>query len=390
MKILKIWFSEYPWDVRVEKMIDALQAGGHEVHLLCRNNFGQRRFEKDKFTIHRLPCYRAGKNTLTRLMNIPAFFNPFWVYHIARVVSSYNIDLILVRDLPLTIPALLVGRIFGKKVVFDMAECHPEIFRNYFKWGVRSLFMENPWVASVVEKITIKYIDHVFVMCEESKARLIRFGMEKEKVSVAGNTTRIIPHEKPKKKSAQLRIVYVGMIGEFRGLDTVIDAMPILVQKYKLDVCFDVVGNVGAYLDVLKLKVKRMNLEDRVIFHGWIDNKEIYSCTDNADIGVIPLWKKSHYDVTVSNKLFDYMACSTPVICSDISAMARIVEKENCGLIFKDRDNEGFISCVLALKDPKFRENLGKNGRKAVESTYNWENTSRKINIIAEQLLTTM
>src|SRR5438105_3178921 len=36
----KIWDCEYPWDVRVEKVTDALLAAGHEVHLMCRNRTG--------------------------------------------------------------------------------------------------------------------------------------------------------------------------------------------------------------------------------------------------------------------------------------------------------------------------------------------------------------
>lgn len=390
MVILKIWFSEYPWDVRVEKVLDALMEGGHTVHLLCRNNFGQDRLETLKLeggecTIHRLPFLRGkiGKgicSILTKLINLPAFFNPVWIYSIFKIALQHKADVILVRDLPLTLPAILVGKILRRKVVFDMAECHPEIFKNYFRWGVKSIFIENPWVGAFVERLTIRYIDYVFVMCEESKQRLLDLGMSEFKVAVAGNTARIVPHAKPIKPRSEIRIIYVGMIGEFRGLDTVIDAMPALLGEHKLNVYIDIVGSIGGYLNNLKIKVNSMGLQDRVIFCGWVENERIDSYIDNADIGVLPLWKLSHYNVTVSNKLFDYMACSLPVISSDTTAMARIVKEANCGLVFEERNAASFIACVRILCDVNLRRELGANGRNAVESTYNWKRTSKVIN----------
>jgi glycosyltransferase involved in cell wall biosynthesis len=383
MKILKIWFSEYPWDVRVEKIINALLTDNHEVHLLCRNNRGEKRNDKNKFNIHRLPYIKKGKNRLNKIINFPAFFNPIWFFEIMRCIKKYQIELIIVRDLPLTLPALLAGNLFDIKVIFDMAECHPEIFKNYFKWNFKSIFKENPWVAKFVEKITIKYMDHIFVMCEESKSRLISIGIDDLKVSVVSNTTRIHPNINQKNTSDELRFIYVGMIGEFRGLDIVIDVMPILLSKYNLNIFFDILGNVGDYLDKLKEKVRRLNLEQRVVFHGWVKNNEIDKYIEKADIGVLPLWKLSHYDVTVSNKLFDYMACSIPVVSSNVTSMARIIRESKCGLIFEDRDLNQFIQCVLDLTNTKLRQELGENGKRAVEEKYNWESDRRRmLNII--------
>jgi len=37
MRICKIWDADYPWDIRVEKVILALIEAGHAVDLVCRN-----------------------------------------------------------------------------------------------------------------------------------------------------------------------------------------------------------------------------------------------------------------------------------------------------------------------------------------------------------------
>ena len=43
MRILKVYDGEYPWDVRVEKIVGSLISAGHEVRLVCRNRRGDPR-----------------------------------------------------------------------------------------------------------------------------------------------------------------------------------------------------------------------------------------------------------------------------------------------------------------------------------------------------------
>lgn len=381
MKILKIWFSDYPWDVRVEKFINGLLSHGHEIHLLCRNNRGQERYEKNQFYIHRLPYLKGLHPKLNKLINLPAFFNPVWHSSIVSCIKKYKIDLIIVRDLPLTLPAILAGKLFGIKVIFDMAECHPEIFKNYFKIGFKSLFMQNPLVAKWIEYITIRKVDHIFVMCAESKDRLVSLGGDLGKITVISNTTRIKPQRGNNSRpfnNNEIRMIYIGLIGEFRGLDTLIDGIQILKNKYQKKMRFDILGT-GDYLERLKERAKSLKLEDEVIFHGWIDNPKISEYIKESDIGLLPLYNLSHYNVTLSNKLFDYMACSKPVITSNVRSMARIVTETACGLVYEDRNVNQFVKCVLKLTDTKIRMRLGENGRRAVEETYNWNADSERM-----------
>src|SRR4051812_3724988 len=107
MIICHIWDADYPWDVRVEKISDSLSKK-HEVHLVCRNTARRPRYERiNGSTIHRLPCLPKLFGRMQRLVGFPAFFNPIWVYMIWQTVRTTNADMILVRDLPLALTALL-------------------------------------------------------------------------------------------------------------------------------------------------------------------------------------------------------------------------------------------------------------------------------------------
>src|SRR6266480_602745 len=126
MKICKIWHADYPWDVRVEKVCGSLIGAGHDVHLVCRNQQRQQRFERQgKLHIHRLPWLPSAFDLVHKLWNSPFPVNPVWIQAIGSVIRRNSVDLILVRDILLAFPCALLGRVFDIPVVLDMAENYP-------------------------------------------------------------------------------------------------------------------------------------------------------------------------------------------------------------------------------------------------------------------------
>ena len=113
MVICKIWDADYPWDVRVEKVCQSLRQK-HEVHLVCRNSKRRPTYEEsDGIHIHRLPVIPFNLGWLNRVVGFPAFFNVVWIFFVWRVVRRDRASVILVRDLPLALTALIVGRWIG-------------------------------------------------------------------------------------------------------------------------------------------------------------------------------------------------------------------------------------------------------------------------------------
>jgi glycosyltransferase involved in cell wall biosynthesis len=384
MKILKVWFSEYPWDVRVEKIAQSLIQMDNEVILLCRNNHGQPRIDSaGNLLIRRLPYINRNKKTiLNQVINAPAFFNPVWFFYIFKNAFCYKCDIIIVRDLPLTIPVIIVAKLLSKKVIFDMAECHVEIFKAFFKWySLDSFFVKNPFLATIIEKYTIRMVDFIYVMSEESKKRLIQLNAKSESVSVVTNTTRLFPEKYSLvyEKKSHLKIIYIGWVNIWRGLNTVVDAIFKLKNEKNQIVFFDVLGDGDSSLEFTKEKVIKLGLCNQINFLGWVDNSQIDSFMVQSDIGILPLYKKPHYDVTISNKLFDYMAIGLPVICSNITAMARIVLQTQCGLIFDSLNVSELCTVIETMHDPLCRSKFGQNGKQAINDFYNWPNECEKI-----------
>jgi len=99
-----------------------------------------------------------------------------------------------------------------------------------------------------------------------------------------------------------------------------------------------------------------------------------------SDICVIPYVKTLQTDASFPHKLTQYMYLSKPVITSDVHSLARILHETKAGLTFYAGDHEDLAEKVEYLyRHNDKREELGTNGRRAVEERYNWDIEGRKL-----------
>jgi glycosyltransferase involved in cell wall biosynthesis len=382
LRILKVWDADYPWDIRVEKVVKTIIQAGHEVHLVCRNEKRSPRFETDGlFNIHRLPCLPAAFGRLNRLLNFPYFFNPAWVQTILRVARQKRPDVILVRDLPLAITGINAARTLGIPIVLDMAENYPAMLRDLWRLGsfrLFNVFVRNPFIAEWVERYALARVDHTIVVVEESASRLVRLGIDRLKISVVSNTP---PWERSENLDHLARpadlpegdpiLVYLGNLDPGRGVDTLIAAMP-AVLRVAPHARLVLIGT-GSQLTALKSQAHALEVQEAVIFLGWVPYRLAQCYLAHSDICVIPHDSTESNNTTISNKLFDYMAAGKPIVVSDCPPSARIVQSVGCGLDFRSREPRSLAQKIGQLLNCTDRSEIGRRGRDAVRCEYNWE-----------------
>lgn len=80
-----------------------------------------------------------------------------------------------------------------------------------------------------------------------------------------------------------------------------------------------------------------------------------------------------------NTKLFEVMEAGRPVICSDLKLWRKIVERYNCGICVDSDDIDGIADAIRYLSEHPDKSNeMGDNGRRAVEMEFNWS-TQEKI-----------
>jgi glycosyltransferase involved in cell wall biosynthesis len=390
VRICKVWDADYPWDVRTAKVCRSLTAAGHAVHLVARNKAARPvREQLPEATVHRLSPWPIGK-ALSAASMFPAFFNPRWFDGIRRTAIDERADLILVRDLPLAPTAVAVGKLLRLPVILDMAENYPAMMRSLFENDVQKPFdyvIRNPLVVGAIERWVLRHIDHVLVVVEESRDRLVYLGYPKDQITVVCNTPpleRLDTAPAHVHRVGPLHLNYLGLLEAPRGLGTVIDALALCVRR-QLPVFLTVIGS-GREQAVFEEQAHRLGLNENAIrFLGYVQNAEALRLVAQADVGLVPHQATESWNTTIPNKLFDYMAGGLAIISSDAKPAARIVTETATGQVYANMDPESLATAIERMLDPAYRTACGDNGRTAVRSKYNWENdTDRMLGALAK------
>ena len=369
MRILYIYQDEYPWDVRVEKITASLSSA-HTVHLLCRNR-GTLQAEEQLggTTVH-----RVGGRGLAAIKGFPAFFSPWWIRAGLSIIRSRDIDLLIVRDLPLCALALILKKLTGVPVIFDMAEDYPAMIEDTWRYRGPELMdylIRNPRFLRAMENHVLSRVDETWVVSAASRARILPKTGQGAQVRVIGNTPTIdILDMEPGTDRGVLSVVYTGFIDVTRGLDTVVRAV-LLARQENLQVMLNVVGT-GEALDQIKQLSDELGINEFVTFYGWRSQAELRSIISISSIGIVPHRVTAHTNTTLPNKIYDYMALAKPVIVSNARALEDVIADAGCGLVFQDGDPQSLVACLRKLQSAELRQQMGESGRRHVRERLNW------------------
>tara|TARA_B110000305_G_scaffold125107_1_gene140112 strand:- start:42 stop:1232 length:1191 start_codon:yes stop_codon:yes gene_type:complete len=387
MKIGMILDQEFPPDPRVQNEAISLIKAGHEVFLFCLH-YGSK---KQKENIEEIQVRRYFSTNLEYKLSALAYTFPFYKLlmfsKIEHFILENNIEILHTHDIRIVSAVFKANKKFMLNVVLDLHENRPEIMKYYphlSKFPGNILISPKRWKQQ--EEKFIKKANKVIVVTSESKKEILsRVSISAEKIVIITNTVRrsfyedmYISEEIVEKYSNNFVLLYIGDTGLRRGLVTAIKALK-TVKKEINNIKLIIVGK-NSPDSVLKELVCRLDLEAYVDFEGWQEPKLFQSYITASAICLSPLHRNLHHDTTYANKIFQYMSLAKPLLVSDAIAQRKLVEKVACGLVHKERDFEDFSNKVVTLyKNKPLRIALGESGKKFVQNEFSWEETSKKL-----------
>lgn len=122
-----------------------------------------------------------------------------------------------------------------------------------------------------------------------------------------------------------------------------------------------------------KLRIDGVNIEH----FNW-NESSVVDYINNADIGIMPLTSTPWELGKCGYKLIQYMACSLPVIASNVGANKEIVEDGISGFLVNN--SEEWVQAFQKLLDNKeLRHQMGSAGRVIVENRYCTQVSNKKL-----------
>ena len=388
MKIGMILDSDFPPDSRVENEAVSLIDAGHEVFLF---SLSYKAFDKAEEIINGIQVrrYRAGK----LVYKLSALAYPYPFYHslvqtkIVDFIRKNKIEALHVHDMLIAPAVFAANKDFKLFLILDLHENRPEIMRFYphlKKWPGK--FLIQPYLWEKAQGNLVKQANRVILVTEEAKDYYVqKYNLEPNKVVVVPNTVHPnvfleypVKQEVVERFKGSFNLLYVGDTGLRRGTDIAIKAVGLLKEIIP-EIKLILVGKSSEDV-ILKRMVSESGLGNYIIFEGWQDVKLFPSYIEAADICLSPLSRNLHHDTTYANKIFQYMGMGKPLLVSDSTAQSNVVQKENCGLVFKAGDVEEIKKAVIKLyRQPEMREAMGKAGIDAVKKRWNWKITSQHL-----------
>lgn len=173
-------------------------------------------------------------------------------------------------------------------------------------------------------------------------------------------------------KDRENAMVYIGSISEIRGI------YEMMQVAYKANIKLHLAGNFSTAS--LETDLQNHKEWEQVIYHGVLGRDDIVALLSKVKIGLLLLHPVPNHLIGLNTKIFEYLAAGLPIIASDMSHYNEIMEKNNCGFCINPFDIDAITDKVRYLiNNDQIAEEMGLNGRNAIEKYYNWENEEKKL-----------
>jgi glycosyltransferase involved in cell wall biosynthesis len=170
-------------------------------------------------------------------------------------------------------------------------------------------------------------------------------------------------------------ILYIGRLEKKKNTAGLIETFNVILRHSKHDIMKNLklvlVGGPGYGFEEVKEKIKKYNLEDRVIMPGWLGGEELAVLLNAAELFVFP----SFYE-GFGLPILEAMACNCPVAASRLSSIPEVGGE---AIEYFDPYNIQDMADKIAkvLLDKNRREELRKRGLERVKE-FSWEKCARE------------
>ena len=347
---------------------------GHDVTMLTTNRSGKKMGQMDIDGINVIYLNIPYNNSMGVLRRLFAFIK-FMLLSAWMVLTKGNWDLIIATSTPLTVgfPALVAKKIRRIPYLFEVRDLWPEV-------PVQMKGIANKQVIRLAywfEKQIYKNASHIVALSPGMKAGVVKTGIAKDRVTVIPNMSKIDKFW-PRAKNTVLekelgldhdsfKVVYFGTMGRANGMDYIVDAAIELGPDKEVEFVF--MGS-GSTEETLQQKWKEAGLTN-MHFLGRVPMERLSEIVNLCDVSLVTFKNLPILATNSPNKLFDTLSAGKPLIVNSAGWTKEMVENHNCGLYADVTDPSHLVAQILRLKeDPKLKEELGRNGRKLAESTF--------------------
>ncbi len=232
-----------------------------------------------------------------------------------------NCQLVHTTSYNAAIPAFFTAKLFGKQVIITFHEVWADLWNQLPFMGKIS-----KKVHYLFEQFLLKLPFHHFVGVSQSTTNnLIKAGIKKERVTTIYNGINYADFQvdaiEPSLKSGNFTYTYFGRLGISKGLDLLMEAIPIINAQHPNSQFQLIVPKVPIYfLNKIQVFIKANRLENKVILKHHLPFDRLKKAIASSDCIIIPSYSEGFCFAAVET-----IAIGTPIISSNQTALKEVI-----------------------------------------------------------------
>lgn len=350
------------YDPRVRKQIDGYI--DREIEVIAVGVMDPR---YDSTEIAKIPCKVLLSKINEKYYKNPNIFQKIWRevktnIDLYRLMVSTHADVIHANDLNALIPAYYASKKLECKLIYDTHE----------------IFLENPWINrnkfskfvwGFFERHIINKVDLVVSVSHAAADYLKKkYGIKKIMVVTNCVSEKSVINDAKMKKPFQ--VLNHGQFYEGRGYDILVDVAPLIEDLSDVQI---VLRGFGSLEQSIRNKVAANNVKN-FAFEPPVKVYELIPKAAEAWVGIAITEAISlNFELSVSNKLFEYAAAGLPIIMSDIPEHRYLNDKFNFGIILKSNKPQDIADAIRLLYDNTDLYDKCKKNALTLAKNVNWE-----------------
>ena len=278
---------------------------------------------------------------------------------IEKKLSSLRADVYVAHDIRTLVPAGRAAKKNGAALVFDCMEFYSDMGDSQTETDRRIIqALEAQWLP----QCDLVLASSDLVANEYRQKYDIRKPLA---IYNCPRTLDVLPLPKPEGFRLYWRNSVIGF-GQ-RGLDDAFVALSELPGDISLHLQGRVFDRTAA---AIKTRARQLGISERIFVHPPFLPEDAVVAAAEFTVGLcLEHAGVRNQELTVSNKMFDYMMAGLPVISSNLQGLAGVVGRSNGGLLYRSGDAKDLAEKIYALySNENLLHKLANNARRfAVE-----------------------
>ncbi|WP_246999253.1 glycosyltransferase family 4 protein [Halosolutus gelatinilyticus] len=346
-------------ELNLEETTKRLAKRGHEVHLLTGSDGGQSRTELDgSVLIHRVGFDEkvpAPWDVVISYLTVSLYF--YWYLYKLSPNVVYTVNSPLPWPVITRKPRV---SIFHHIAIDSFFDTHP------FPQNVLGCVSQSLGVFRERRNLTVS-------VSPSTTEELVNRGHNPETVYEIRNGLNVDRY-RPGTESSIPRIVYIGGLERYKGVDRIPEIHDTLREISDGSVRLDVAGRDGPMKDEI---AKYCSSTNDAHYHGFVSLEKKIELLQSAWVFIAPS-RVEGWGIAV----LEANACGTPAVGSNVSGLRDSIRHDETGLLVDGSNPDQFARAIhQILEDFQLREEIGTNAREWAEQ-HTWDRSVRKLEFL--------